>query len=331
MDESFDFLCEAADYLDRFIPISDTDVILEATPFAKKANENNQKMGTGAMASIKKAINAILLVVKKAIAAVTNFLQEAFMSKEDRTKFAYFKKLAAHDKAFANKPIRVSDYRAYEKTYDGALNELDRLYKSGASTDQVSPLMYKLNKTLGDIKNRTGKAGAAALATIGMGAAVKLANDNVICAQGVKAALNAENGALQDLLAKAAGDDHAAKFKGKIDNYSRNTFFHRCKVNLLNRKQNDIAACGKSLMSRLTSFVKQDDNGGFRITKGSVAKGLIRNADAIGAASRGATGDVNSSTGKGIKNAVKGAVRTADAVGQVKSYGKAARRIFGKG
>ena len=41
MDESLDFLCEAADYLDRFIPISDTDVILEATPFAKKANENN--------------------------------------------------------------------------------------------------------------------------------------------------------------------------------------------------------------------------------------------------------------------------------------------------
>lgn len=331
MDESLDFLCEAADYLDRFIPISDTDVILEATPFAKKANANNQQMGSGAMASIKKAINAIMLVVKKAIAAVTNFLQEAFMSKEDRTKFAYFKKLAAQDKAFANKPIRVSDYRAYEKTYDGALNELDRLYKSGASTDQVSPLMYKLNKTLGDIKNRTGKAGAAVIATIGMGAAVKLANDNVICAQGVKAALNAENGALQSLLAKAAGDDQAAKFKGKVDSYSRNAFFHRCKVNLLNRKQNDIAACGKSLMSRLTSFVKQDGNGGFRITKGSVAKGLIRNADAIGAAARGATGGVNNSTGKGIKNAVKGAVKTADAVGQVKSYGKAAKRIFGKG
>lgn len=331
MDESLDFLCEAADYLDRFIPISDTDVILEATPFAKKANANNQQMGSGAMASIKKAINAIMLVVKKAIAAVTNFLQEAFMSKEDRTKFAYFKKLASQDKAFANKPIRVSDYRAYEKTYDGALNELDRLYKSGASTDQVSPLMYKLNKTLGDIKNRTGKAGAAAIATIGMGAAVKLANDNVICAQGVKAALNAENGALQGLLAKAAGDSQAAKFKSKVDSYSRNAFFHRCKVNLLNRKQNDIAACGKSLMSRLTSFVKQDDNGGFRITKGSVAKGLIRNADAIGAAARGATGDVNNSTGKGIKNAIKGAARTADAVGQAKSYGKAAKRIFGKG
>lgn len=331
MDESLDFLCEAADYLDKYIPISDVDVILEATPFAKKANENNQKAGTGALGAIKKAIDAIILMVKKAITAVTNFLQEAFMSKEDRTKFAYFKKLAAQDKAFANKPIRVSDYRAYEKAYDGALNELDRLYKSGASVDQVNPIMYKLNKTLNDIKNRAGKAGAAALATVGMAAAVKLANDNVICAQGVKAALNAEHGALTDLLSKVAGNDQTAKFKGKVENYSRNTFFHRRKVDLLNRKQNDIAACGKSIMSRLTSFVKQDGNGNYKFTKGSVAKGIFKNRDVIGAAARGATGDVNNSTGRGAVGAVKGAVKAADTVDNVKSYGKAAKRIFGKG
>ena len=329
MDESLDFLCEAADYLDKYIPISDVDVILEATPFAKKANENNQKMGTGALGAIQKAINAIIAVVKKAIVAVTNFLQEAFMSKEDRVKFAYFKKLASQDKAFANKPIRVSDYRAYEKAYDGALNELDRLYKSGASPDQVNPVMYKLNKTLNDIKNRAGKAGAAALATIGMSAAVKLANDNVICAQGIKKALNAEHGALTDLLAKAAGNDQTAKFKGKVEDYSRNTFFHRRKVDLLNRKQNDIAACGKSLMSRLTAFVKQDDNGNFSVTNGSVARGLMKNKDVVAAAARGASGDVNKKGSVG--GAVKGAAKVVDTADQARSYGKAAKRIFGKG
>lgn len=331
MDESLDFLCEAADYLDKYIPISDVDVILEATPFAKKANENNKKMGTGALGAIQKAINAIILVVKKAIAAVSNFLQEAFMSKEDRTKFAYFKKLAAQDKQFANKPIRVSDYRAYQKAYGGALNELDRLYRSGASPDQVNPIMYRLNKTLNDIKNRTGKAGAAAIATVSMAAAAKLANDNVICAQGIKAALNTENGALQKLLAQTGGDKQAAAFRGKVDSYSRNAWYHRLRVNLLNRQQNDIAACGKSLMSRVTSFFKKDENGNIKLTKGSVANGIVRNADAIGAAARGATGDVNNSTGKGVKNAAKGAVKAADAVGQAKSYGKAAKRIFGKG
>lgn len=329
MDESLDFLCEAADYLDKYIPISDVDVILEATPFAKKANENNKNMGNGAMASIKKAIDAIILVIKKAITAVTNFLQEAFMSKEDRTKFAYFKKLASQDKAFANKPIRVSDYRAYKKAYGGALNELDRLYKSGASPDQVNPVMYKLNKTLNDIKNRSGKAGAAAVATVGMAAAVKLANDNVICAQGIKKALDAENGQLQGLLSQVAGDKQAAAFKSKVDNYSRNAFFHRAKVNLLNRQQNDIAACGKSLMSRLTAFVKQDDNGNYHLTKGSVVKGLAKNKDVVGAAMRGASGDVNK---KGsVKGAVKGAFKAADTVGQAKSYGKAAKRLVGKG
>lgn len=329
MDESLDFLCEAADYLEKYIPISDVDVILEATPFAKKANENNQKMGTGALGAIQKAINAIILVVKKAITAVTNFLQEAFMSKEDRTKFAYFKKLAAQDKAFANKPIRVSDYRAYEKAYDGALNELDRLYKSGASPDQVNPIMYKLNKTLDDIKNRAGKAGVAAVATVGMSAAVKLANDNVICAQGIKKALNAEHGLLTDLLSKAAGSEQTAKFKGKVEDYSRNTFFHRRKVDLLNRKQNDIAACGKSLMSRLTAFVKQDENGNYKFTKGSVARGIFKNRDALGAAARGASCDVDK---KGtIRGAVKGVVKGADMVDQANSYGKAFKRIVGKG
>lgn len=329
MDESLDFLCEAADYLDKYIPISDVDVILEATPFAKKANENNQKMGNGALGAIQKAINAIILVVKKAITAVTNFLQEAFMSKEDRTKFAYFKKLAAQDKAFANKPIRVSDYRAYEKAYDGALNELDRLYKSGASPDQVNPIMYKLNKTLNDIKNRAGKAGVAAVATVGMATAVKLANDNVICAQGIKKALNAEHGLLTDLLSKAAGSEQTAKFKGKVEDYSRNTFWHRRKVDLLNRKQNDIAACGKSLMARLTAFVKRDENGNYKFTKGSVAKGIFKNRDALGAAVRGASGDVDK---KGsVNGAVKGVVKGADMVDQANSYGKAFKRIVGKG
>ena len=326
MDESLDFLCEAADYLDKYIPISDVDVILEATPFAKKANENNKKMGTGALGAIQKAINAIILVVKKAITAVTNFLQEAFMSKEDRTKFAYFKKLASQDKAFANKPIRVSDYRAYQKAYGGALNELDRLYRSGASPDQVNPVMYRLNKTLNDIKNRTGKAGAAALATITMSAAVKLANDNVICAQGIKKALEAENGTLQGMLAQAGGDKQAAAFKGKVDNYSRNAWYHRLKVNLLNRQQNDIAACGKSLMSRVTSFFKKDENGNVKFTPG---KGVARNADALGAAARGFSGNVNNSTAKGVKSVAKAAAKAADTAGQVKSYKNAAGRIVG--
>lgn len=322
MDDSLDFLLEATDYLEQYIPIDDIDVILEATPFAKKANENNQNAGNGALNALKKAFDSLITIVRKAITAVTNFIQEAFMSKEDRTKFAYFKKLAANDKKFANRPIRVSDYRAYEKAYDGHMSELDRLYKKGAKVEELNQVMYRLDKTINDLKNRAGDAGKAAFATIGMKAALDLSDRNVLCAKGCKKALEQEEGILANLQ-RLVGDKNAAKFKKDVDRYSRDGFFHRLKVRILQRKQNDVVECGRGLSSRIMAFFNKEG----KVTKGTIVKGVLKNKDAINAAA----GSFNGTPGKkgSLFGAVKGGVKAVDSLDKGRSMLDAARGLVG--
>ena len=63
------------------------------------------------------------------------------------------------------------------------------------------------------------------------------------------------------------------------------------KVNLLCRKQKDLVAVGNNLINNITSFFKVDAAGNISVTKGSIMKGIYKNAGTIDAVMKGANPD----------------------------------------
>lgn len=324
MDESLVFLAEAYDYLDQYVEISDLDAIMEATDKAKEANSNNEKAGGGALNAIKNAIQSLINMVKNSIGAVVNFIQEAFMSRDQRAKFNAFKQKAAKDKRYAGKKIRVSDFREYEKQYDNAISRIDKIYRNGGSADEAEAVMAELNGTLRNLKKAAKGGASAGVTTMTLQAALELADRNMVAAKGIQKALESENGLLQ-AIADSVGDKEAARFKKKVDNYARDGVFHRMKVNLLCRKQKDLVAVGQSLIKNITSFFKVDAAGNVSVTKGSFMNGVYRNAGTINAVMKGANPDGEKPS---VKNLMGRALHGANTARKANDFVNDAKKLF---
>lgn len=324
MDESLYFLAEAMDYLDQYVEISDLDAIMEATDKAKEVNANNEKAGGGALNAIKNAIQSLINLVKNSIGAVVNFIQEAFMSRDQRAKFNAFKQKAAKDKRYAGKKIRVSDFREYEKQYDNAISRIDKIYRNGGSADEAEAVMAELNGTLRNLKKAAKGGASAGVTTMTLQAALELADRNMVAAKGIQKALESENGLLQ-AIADSVGDKEAAKFKKKVDSYARDGVFHRMKVNLLCRKQKDLVAVGQGLINNITSFFKVDAAGNISVTKGSIMKGIYKNAGTIDAAMKGANPDGEKPS---IRSMMGRALHGANTARKVNDFAKDAKNLF---
>lgn len=324
MDESLFFLAEAYDYLDQYVEISDLDAIMEATDKAKEANANNEKAGDGALNAIKNAIQSLINLVKNSISAVVNFIQEAFMSRDQRAKFNAFKQKMAKDKRYAGKKIRVSDFREYEKQYDNAISRIDKIYRNGGSADEAEAVMAELNGTLRNLKKAAKGGASAGVTTMTLQAALELADRNMVAAKGIQKALESENGLLQ-AIADSVGDNEAARFKKKVDNYARDGVFHRMKVNLLCRKQKDLVAVGQSLIKNITSFFKVDAAGNVSVTKGSFMNGVYRNAGTINAVMKGTNPDGEKPS---VKNLMGRALHGANTARKANDFVNDAKKLF---
>lgn len=285
MDEALYYLMEAQEYIDSFVDISVADSFFEETDEAKETNENNEKAKVGAVGSLKKAFQAMINAIKGLIEKISDFFQTRALTKEERERYAEFKRMIKEDPEFAKQKVTIADWREYEKAYEEALKQLEEEAKKPDPKNEVIDIVIKkLTEELAAIgKEGTDAAGRAAM-SVTLSTAVDIADQNVTCAKAINYALRNELISLEQIEA-TLGKEEAAKFDKKIQAAAKNGWLHRARVRIFKHKERTFEAIIKKQFNNLLSFTNIKDgkiqDGKKIVDSDSMTRGILKNRQLV--------------------------------------------------
>ena len=247
-DECFKNLFYAQEAMKDWIPMTEYEMIFEATEKPEVASkvEQNEKTAEKSVGFLRKAIDAVIGLIKKLYEAVKDLIDRCTMNGDERKAFEQFKEAMAKDPSLKNKKVTVADFRKINEQYDSLIAEIDQNIR--AVENDPSRNIDGLTKKIADF---TKGAVTEVSVVVAADAALKMADSNVEMAKMIKAALKTEQG-LMEGLTKALGKKGASKFQKEIDAAAKNTILHRLKVSLLRHKYNTARECIMGTIRTLT-------------------------------------------------------------------------------
>ena len=254
LDECLQNLFYAQETMKEWIPMTEYEVLFEATENEETAEKvaNNERVSEKSVGFVRKAINAVLEIIKKIYNAIKDLIDRCTMSGDERDAFDAFREQMKNDPDLKNKKVTVSDFRKINQEYDKLIQEVEqniRLVKNNENhpvDELISTITNKLKGTVG-----------AATMIITADAAVKIADSNVEVAKKLSQLLKNEEGIMAEL-SKTLGKKGANAFKRDIDAAAKCTMLHRLKVKLFRYKYDSLADAIHGTINSLTHAGFQD-------------------------------------------------------------------------
>jgi hypothetical protein len=120
LDECLQNLFYAQEAMKEWIPMTEYEVIFEAAENQETADKlaKNEETATKSVGFVRRAIDAVINMIKKLVAQIKDFVARLTMSGEDRAAFDKFKQMMDEDPALKNKKVSVADFRKISSQYD---------------------------------------------------------------------------------------------------------------------------------------------------------------------------------------------------------------------
>ena len=235
-DECLRNLYYAQEAMKDWIPLSEYEMIFEASENPETARKvaQNEETETKTVGFVRKAIDAVIQMIKKLYEAVKDLIDRCTMSGAEREAFNQFKETMAQDPALKNKKITVQDFRKINETYDSLINEIDQNIRS-VKANADHPIDGLVEKVTGFLKGTVTSSATIVAADL----ALKIADSNMELAKVLKVALKEES-TIMETLSKSLGKRRAEKFRKEIDAAAKNTMLHRLKVRLFRKRYDNI-------------------------------------------------------------------------------------------
>ena len=254
LDECLQNLVYAQETMKEWIPMTDYEVLFEAAEKKETADKvvANEQVAEKSVGFVRKAIDAVINLIKKLYYAVKDLIDRCTMSGDERDAFDAFRQAMKDDPSLKNKKVTVRDFREINKKYDELLKEVEdniRIVKK----DESHPLDALVAKVTDTLKG----AATSASVIIAADAAIKIADSNVNAAKMLKNLLKSDIGVM-DGLSKALGKRGANAFKKDIDAAAKNTLLHRLKVKIYRHKYDDLMSAIRGTINSLTHAGFQD-------------------------------------------------------------------------
>ena len=202
VDECIQNLFYAQEAMKEWVPLSDYDIIFEASKDSKIAETvaKNEEVETKATNFVQKAINAVITLIKKVYGMIKEFIDRCTMSGSEREAFNAFRKAIAEDPTLKDKKVTVSDFRKINKTYDDLINEIDAAIRA-VKTNESHPVDDLVKKVTDFTKGTVTAASVIVSADL----AIKLADSNVTAAKALSKLLNDQEKIMEGL-SKSLGE-----------------------------------------------------------------------------------------------------------------------------
>ena len=244
-----------------------------------------------AIESTKKAIKSLIEAIQGIIEKFTDFVKYLFMSPEDKARFNELRKMVREDPELAGIKVSIRMWKEYEKAYEEALKKAEAESKGSRSSEVLDTIIGAVEDEIAALGPMIQEVGARGVTSVTLQMAVDLADQNVIVAKGIKAALDAEVVELKNI-EDSLGADKAEKFRKDIETAARNTWFHRAKVRIFKHKTNTFSKLCKHYGNKLLSFTNYKKggvpDGRALVDGGSIIRGIAKNhktvVDAVGGA-----------------------------------------------
>ena len=255
-DECLQNLFYAQEAMKEWIPMTEYEVIFEAAENSETAEKvaKNEATATKSVGFVKKAINAVISLIKRIYYAIKDLIDRCTMSGAEREAFDAFRATMAQDPSMKNKKVTVRDFRKIEAEYDKIIAEIDQNIRS-VKADEKHPI-ENITKKVNDFT----KGFVTELSvTVAADAALKMADSNVAMAKLLSKTLKDEEGVMEGLV-KALGKRDAIKFQKEIDAAAKNTLLHQLKVKIFRHKYDNLKSC-------IDGTIKTMTHAGFREVK----------------------------------------------------------------
>ena len=271
--------------------LEEVDALLECgdsfeCEFFESENDdgNNKSFITRSIESIKKAIRSLIETISSIIERFTDFVKYMFLTPEEKKRFNDLRELVKRDPELANIKVSIRMWKEYEKAYDEALKKAENEAKGNRSSEALDGIIGALEDEIASLGPVIQEVGARGVTSITLQMAVDLADQNVIVAKAIKAALDNEVIELKNI-EESLGAEKAEKFQRDIEVAARNTWLHRAKVRIFKHKTNTFSKFCKHYSKKLLSFTNFGKDGvpdGKALVDGaSIAKGLFANRQTV--------------------------------------------------
>lgn len=275
-----------------------------------EAEEQNQGLFQKIWNTIKSMISMLKNTIQKAINTLTNKLQYGMLSKKSKAEYDNFVRACQQNPNFANKTIRVHDWKRINAEYDKITKNVNQMIKD--DNVSVDSLVLQANQMLSHVEGLS----KAAVVSLSVGTALKLSKECPESGKKIQQALRT-NGQLCQMIDEELGNGYARELDNKLKKMQKQTVGSKIltKIGLRQQKSiedaltemgNDISALlHGSTTDRLKAGVNNKE------TVGTFAKIASKNADAR----------------EGIKDVAhvvtgKGGISDHQIVQQVRSFGK---------
>lgn len=293
LDECLQNLVLAQESMKEWIPMTEYEWIFEATedPVVAANAEKNEATMTKSSGHIKKAIDAVIGMIKKLASAVSDFIARLTMKGDERKAFESFKEQIKKDPTLKNKKVTVQDFRKINDQYDEILKEIDKEIRMVKANEKhpIKKIVDQVTTFLGGTLKATG-------VIVGSDMAIKMAESNVMTAKVISQTLRLDESFMEEL-SKTLGEKDATNYQKRVDAAAKNTLLTRLKIKVLRRQYESAQDCVNATINSLS-------HGGFMNPLTDMGRKFLNN-EYTGTALKQTT----KSAIKGAKDAVKGEVR----------------------
>lgn len=250
LDECLQNLFYAQEAMKEWIPMTEYEVIFEAAENQETADKlaKNEETATKSVGFVRRAIDAVINMIKKLVAQIKDFVARLTMSGEERAAFDKFKQMMEEDPALKNKKVSVADFRKISSQYDELLNKIENEMRAVKANDE-----HSIDGIVKQVTDFTKNTASAATTIVAADTALKMADSNVTMAKALSKALSSETG-LMEHLSKTLGTKDSVKFKKEIDAAAKNTILHRLKVTLFRHKYDSLKECVNGTFDAFTKL-----------------------------------------------------------------------------
>ena len=247
MDECMQNIYILQESMREWEPMTEYEYVCESLtdPVIAAKAEKNQKVANKSGNALQRAINAVVMMIKKLKATINDFFERMKMGKDEKAMFDEYRRQIAENPNLKNKKFTVKDFRAIQKAYDEKLAQVDAEIRK-VKADETHPIDDVVNEITGFLSGTVKATGTIVVADT----AVKIAESNVKAARAINRALNMNDDFLKSLAAEC-GEKDAMKFKKRVNAAAKNTVLTRLKIKILHREYDYLSDCAGSTLDSL--------------------------------------------------------------------------------
>lgn len=207
----FQYLNEAQYYVNQYQEIDMYDAIFEAKSADVEAKIiNNDKSNSSAFASLKKAAQAVIDLIKNTIESIGRGIQSLFSGKSDEANLNKIKNAMKNNPELANKKIKFFGFNNDEK-------EWSKIEKMAAIADKklANGENVDISSLLSDIARYSKNIGKGAAGTIAAQTAINACYGNKEFAQMLNRACAKDGKVLSEII-NVMGEKEAKRFQKEV-------------------------------------------------------------------------------------------------------------------